>query len=176
MTKSTHRWINETLYKSNSKDAHKMMQDNPDMFSEVSDEATSTLTSIQTISPKYHTGFRHQVHSWPSNPVTHYISSLSAYPSRTVIADLGCGDAAIARDLIPKGFIVLSFDLVSQNSFVVEADICGTLPLPGDGASPDGNTGNTAAQIVDVAVFALSLMGINWPNSIREAWRILKLG
>ncbi|CAL1701497.1 unnamed protein product [Somion occarium] len=148
------RWINETLYKSDSQHAHEMMRENPNVFSE------------------YHTGFRHQVQSWPSNPVGHYISVLSSYPPKTVIADLGCGDATLARGLVPKGLNVLSFDLVSDGSYVVEADICSKIPLPGS----EQDSEEDGAQIVDVVVCALSLMGINWPTCIREVWRVLRNG
>jgi ribosomal RNA-processing protein 8 len=126
--------------------------------------------------PQYHKGFRHQVESWPTNPVSLYISALSAHPPRTVIADLGCGDAALARALIPKGYTVMSFDLVADRAFVVEADIFDRLPLPGSEVDSDGNEklGQGHAQVVNVVVCALSLMGTNWPNCIREAWRILR--
>ncbi|KAF8211249.1 methyltransferase-domain-containing protein [Mycena galopus ATCC 62051] len=149
------RLINETLYKSDSKQAHEMMQKDAKVYEE------------------YHTGFRHQVQSWPTNPVQHYIAALSAYPAKTVIADLGCGDAAMARSLIPKGFNVLSFDLVSDGAFVVEADICDKIPLPGSEPA-EGEKSDGKGQVVDVVVCALSLMGTNWTNCIREAWRILK--
>ncbi|KAJ7228790.1 methyltransferase-domain-containing protein [Mycena pura] len=149
------RLLNESLYKTDSRQAHEMMQKDPKMFHE------------------YHAGFRHQVQSWPTNPVQYYISVLSKYPAKTVIADLGCGDAAIARSLIPKGLNVISFDLVSDGVYVVEADICGRLPLPGSEPA-DGEKSHVQSQVVDVVVCALSLMGTNWPNSIREAWRILK--
>ncbi|THH33567.1 hypothetical protein EUX98_g517 [Antrodiella citrinella] len=147
------RWINETLYKSDSEHAHQMMRENPSVFSE------------------YHTGFRHQVQSWPVNPVSHYVATLSRKPSKTVIVDLGCGDAALARALQPKGFTVLSYDLVSDDAYVVEADICSRIPLPG-GEDEEG----TSSAVADVAVCALSLMGTNWPKCIREAWRILNDG
>ncbi|KAG6837973.1 hypothetical protein H0H93_008367 [Arthromyces matolae] len=98
---------------------------------------------------------------------------LSEYPQGTVIADLGCGDAALARSLTPKGLSVISLDLVSDGVFVVEADICDKIPLPGSGASQDDKS-EGEGHIVDVVVCALSLMGTNWPNCIREAWRILK--
>jgi ribosomal RNA-processing protein 8 len=100
---------------------------------------------------------------------------LSSYPPRTVIADLGCGDAALARALIPKGHTVMSFDLVADHAYVVEADIFDRLPLPGSEFDGDGSEESTQghAQIVNVVVCALSLMGTNWPNCIREAWRIL---
>lgn len=152
------RWINEKLYKSDSAHAHAMMREDPAVFDDC------------------HKGFRHQVESWPSNAVSHYISALSAYPPRTVIADLGCGDAALARALIPKGYTVMSFDLVADRAFVVEADIFDCIPLPGSEVGSDGNEelAQGHAQIVNVVVCALSLMGTNWPNCIREAWRILR--
>ncbi|KAJ7499050.1 methyltransferase-domain-containing protein [Mycena latifolia] len=115
------RLINETLYKSDSQQAHEMMAKDPKVYEE------------------YHTGFRHQVQSWPTNP----------------------------------GLNVLSFDLVSDGMFVVEADICSKIPLPGSEAV-EGEKSDGQGQVVDVVVCALSLMGTNWTNCIREAWRILK--
>ncbi len=121
---------------------------------------------------KYHTGFRHQVHLWPINPVSHYISTLSSYDSKSIIVDLGCGDAALARALVPNGLTVLSYDLVSDGAFVVHADICSRIPLPGGEDADEGED----AQVVQVVVCALSLMSTNWVGCIREAWRILKPG
>lgn len=71
---------------------------------------------------------------------------------------------------------VLSFDLVSDGAFVVEADICSHIPLPGSEDNTDAdNVANEAhAGVADVVVCALSLMGTNWPKCIREAWRISK--
>ncbi len=70
---------------------------------------------------------------------------------------------------------MLSFDLISTNPFVIEADICNKLPLPG--SEPDEDSmDKVEAQIVDVVVCALSLMGTNWPTCIREAWRVLRTG
>jgi ribosomal RNA-processing protein 8 len=113
--------------------------------------------------------------SWPINPVEHFASIFAAYPPKILIADLGCGDAALAKKLLSKGISVMSFDLVSDNGYVVEADICDKIPLPGsEGSSKDKSTGE--GQVVDIVVCALSLMGVNWVNCIREAWRILKAG
>lgn len=116
---------------------------------------------------QYHTGFRHQVASWPSNPLEHFKNELVSYPSHSVIVDLGCGDASLARDLIPKGLIVHSYDLVSANPFITAVDICAMLPLPGSEEKEEG-------QIVDVVVCSLSLMSTNWLNCIREARRVLR--
>ncbi len=152
-----------------------MMRENPAVFDDVRLSYLS-LPVFTHANPQYHEGFRRQVESWPSNPVSHYISVLSSYPPRTVIADLGCGDAALARALIAKGYNVMSFDLVADRGFVVEADIFDHLPLPGSEVDNDGKekVGQGYAQIVNVVVCALSLMGTNWPNCIREAWRILR--
>jgi ribosomal RNA-processing protein 8 len=82
----------------------------------------------------------------------------------------------LSRALIPKGYTVMSFDLVSDHAFVIEADIFDRLPLPGSEEGSDGSDKSSQgyAQIVNVVVCALSLMGTNWPNCIREAWRILR--
>ncbi|KAJ7068146.1 methyltransferase-domain-containing protein [Mycena amicta] len=164
------RVINETLYKSGSKEAHEMMQKDPLVFEEV---CRSSGREAHSTTSKYHRGFRHQVESWPTNPVEHYISLLSKYPAKTTIADLGSGDAALARALTPKGYNVLSFDLVADGVFVVEADICSKVPLPGS-EPPAGGKSPGEGQVVDVAVCALSLMGTNWTGCLREAWRILR--
>ncbi|KAG1892629.1 methyltransferase-domain-containing protein [Suillus subluteus] len=151
------RWINELLYKSDSSEAVRMMKEDPAVFHD------------------YHSGFRHQVQSWPSNPVSHYISQLSSYPQNTIIVDLGCGDATLARGLSLKKLKVLSFDLISDGAYIVEADICSHVPLPGSEPS-SSQMSEGEAQVVDVVVCALSLMGTNWPVCIREAWRVLKPG
>ena len=174
-TLKPHRWINEKLYKSDSANAHAMMREDPAVFDDVRSPHLF-LPVLTHANPQYHKGFRRQVESWPSNPVSHYISTLSSYPPRTVIADLGCGDAALARVLIPKGHTVMSFDLVADHAFVIEADIFDRLPLPGSevGSDGDGESDQGDAQIVNVVVCALSLMGTNWPKCIRESWRILR--
>ncbi|KAF5364022.1 hypothetical protein D9756_000513 [Leucocoprinus leucothites] len=149
------RMINETLYKSESTEAHRLMQEDPKVFEE------------------YHVGFRHQVQSWPTNPVEHYIMDLSSRPPKTVIVDLGCGDAALAKVLAPRGLNVLSYDLVPDGEYVIEADVFERIPLPGSEGSGKEKTSGSA-QVADVVVCALSLMGTNWPRCLREAWRILK--
>ena len=81
-----------------------------------------------------------------------------------VIADLGCGDARLARTLKETGdseslrLKILSYDLHSPSPIVTKADIS-HLPLA------DGS--------VDVAIFCLALMGTNWISFIEEAHRVL---
>ena len=83
-----------------------------------------------------------------------------------VVADMGCGEARLARSVPNK---VFSFDLVSNASSkngkrkieVIACDIS-NVPLP------DAS--------VDIVIFCLSLMGTNIVDFIKEAHRILKPG
>lgn len=167
------RHLNETLYTTPSKQAMELFTANPELFAE------------------YHSGFSRQVkESWPSNPVDGYIraiqkrgavpptskkqskgegesSAIRPLPRRPngvcTIADLGCGDAQLARTLTPSAkklqLEFLSYDLHAPNQFVTKADIS-DLPLA------DGS--------VDIAIFCLSLMGTNWISFVEEAWRVLR--
>ena len=78
-----------------------------------------------------------------------------------VVADLGCGDAALAKHFHgKKGIKIQSFDLVKTNEFVQVCDMA-KVPL--------------ADESVDISVFCLSLMGTNFLAFIREACRYTKL-
>ncbi|PYH96015.1 hypothetical protein BO71DRAFT_376340 [Aspergillus ellipticus CBS 707.79] len=168
---SRFRHLNETLYTTPSAKAFELFSSNPELFDE------------------YHAGFARQVkESWPSNPVDGYIKAFRgrgavvpkkgnrpdkrgpvlALPRRPnglcTVADLGCGDAQLARALIPSSkklnLKLLSYDLhAPKDSPITKADIS-NLPLA------DGS--------VDVAVFCLSLMGTNWVSFVEEAWRVLR--
>ncbi|KAL4897930.1 methyltransferase-domain-containing protein [Aspergillus ambiguus] len=167
---SRFRHLNETLYTTPSEKALELFTANPELFDE------------------YHAGFSRQVkESWPSNPVDGYIATLRARgkvsvkkgakpdKSRTqplprrpngscTIADLGCGDAQLARALLPSAQKLnakfLSYDLhAPEGSPITKADISN---LPAE----DGS--------VDVAIFCLSLMGTNWVSFVEEAWRVLR--
>ncbi|KAG2230544.1 hypothetical protein INT48_009884 [Thamnidium elegans] len=135
------RWLNEQLYTTPGKHSYELFQEKPELFDQ------------------YHEGFRHQVESWPVNPVDVIIDQLKTLPKGTVIADLGCGDAMIAQTLTKQ--TVLSFDLIAKNELVTACDIT-KLPLE--------------ANTVDVAVFSLSLMGTNYLDFLKEAHRVLKVG
>ncbi|KAJ3076546.1 25S rRNA (adenine645-N1)-methyltransferase [Podochytrium sp. JEL0797] len=147
------RMINEQLYTTTSDVAVDLFKEAPETFD------------------IYHEGFRAQVETWPSNPVDYFISTLykqGAKPSTTtplIIADMGCGEAALAKSLMSHNtstshkFLVHSFDLASPNPYVVACDIR-SVPLEDES--------------VDVVVFSLSLMGTNFEEFLQEAWRILK--
>lgn len=97
------RWLNEQLYTTPGKHSYELFQEKPELFDQ------------------YHEGFRHQVESWPVNPVDVIIDQLKTLPKGTVIADLGCGDAMIAQKLTKQ--TVLSFDLIAKNDLVTACDI-----------------------------------------------------
>lgn len=137
---SRFRWINEQLYTTTGKEAAEMFSKDPNLFD------------------IYHRGFTNQVRLWPVNPVDKIIEWLKKRPVSEVVADFGCGEAAIAQSVANK---VHSFDLVAKNKFITACDMA-KVPL-----SPAS---------VDVAVFCLSLMGTNLFDFLREAQRVLKPG
>ena len=151
LTGSRFRELNEDLYTSTSMKAFEKFSSQPELYEQ------------------YHEGFRHQVESWPINPVNVIVkwlaSSYSGKERECVVADFGCGDAALAKKLLAVKtdgacrFKVNSFDLVACCDLVTACDMS-KVPLPN--------------KSVDVAVFCLSLMGTNLADFIREAHRVLK--
>ncbi|XP_023023777.1 uncharacterized protein isoform X2 [Leptinotarsa decemlineata] len=96
------RFLNEQIYTTNSKEAQKIFQSDPDAFQ------------------AYHEGYRKQVKRWPMNPLDVIIKSIKTMPKSYVIADFGCGDAKLSKTVKQK---VFSFDLVATDETVVACDI-----------------------------------------------------
>ncbi|KAJ3326269.1 25S rRNA (adenine645-N1)-methyltransferase [Boothiomyces sp. JEL0866] len=139
LTGSKFRWLNETLYTTTSKNAVELFQKQPELFD------------------IYHEGFSSQVEDWPTNPVDIYIDYLKQKKD-IVVADMGCGEAKLARELHTH-LKIHSFDLVARNEFITACDIA-RVPLK--------------KESVDVVIFCLSLMGTNFTDFLNEAHRILK--
>ncbi|SCW04301.1 LAFE_0H10528g1_1 [Lachancea fermentati] len=166
---SRFRWINEQLYTISSNDALDLIKKQPELFDE------------------YHDGFRSQVQSWPENPVDIFceeIVSRSKKPvnapgglpglanKNIVISDMGCGEAQLAlkvnklfaqynkrvKKYQKKNCIVHSFDLKKVNDRITVADIK-NVPLPDESCT--------------IVVFCLALMGTNFLDFIKEAYRLL---
>ena len=103
---------------------------------------------------------------WPVNPVNVIAKWLitNFRKQSCVVADFGCGDAALARKLLEtkhKGkcpFTAHSYDLVASSDLVTACDMA-NVPL--------------RDKSVNVAVFCLSLMGTNLADFVREAHRAL---
>lgn len=105
----------------------------------------------------YHTLYREARKTWTEIPFEKIAKSLKKRPD-WVIGDFGCGEAKLAEILPNK---VYSFDHVAINEKVTAGDMSRT-PLE-DSA-------------LDVAIFSLSLMGLNYADYLKEACRTLKFG
>ncbi|KAE8021458.1 hypothetical protein FH972_007344 [Carpinus fangiana] len=104
----------------------------------------------------YHAGYQEQMSHWPEQPVNIIIEWLKDHSPSLVVADFGCGDARLAKNVKNK---VFSFDLVANDPSVIACDMSKT-PLD--------------SSVIDVAVFCLSLMGTNLASFLKEAHRVLK--
>jgi Hypothetical methyltransferase/Probable Zinc-ribbon domain/Type III restriction enzyme, res subunit len=107
---------------------------------------------------QYHTLYQAARKTWSVIPYEEAIKWLEKR-SNLVVADLGCGEALLAKALAGK-HTVHSFDFIAISDAVIECDIA-HLPLED--------------ACLDVAMFNLSLMGLNITDYIREAARTLKL-
>jgi superfamily II DNA or RNA helicase len=106
----------------------------------------------------YHTLYREARKDWavvPYEEMIRWCQQRSSY----VIGDFGCGEAKLT-EAVSDWHTVYSFDHVAVNDNVIACDMA-HVPLE-DGA-------------LDVAIFSLSLMGANFTDYIREAYRALKL-
>lgn len=107
---------------------------------------------------QYHTLYREARQEWavvPYEEMIRWCQKRSGY----VIGDFGCGEAKLA-EAVSDRHTVYSFDHVAINENVVACDMA-HVPL-------DDET-------LDVASFSLSLMGANFAEYLREAYRTLKL-
>lgn len=105
-----------------------------------------------------------------------------------MVADFGCGDCKIARNVKNK---VHSFDLAAVCELVTVCDmakVSGFLsclliwPATLSNCEEIRHTRSSLVQVplgdasVDIAVFCLSLMGTNLADFLAEANRVLKMG
>jgi ribosomal RNA-processing protein 8 len=131
------RIINERLYTCRGNEALKEFKQDPSLFD------------------VYHEGFREMASAWPQNPLDLVVEMIQSKYPKEVVADMGCGDAALSRRLSNK---VHNFDLVSRDPSVTACDMA-HVPLK--------------SKSVGVVVFCLALMGENIEDFIKEAHRIL---
>ena len=190
---SRFRYLNQTLYTTPSQDSLKLFADNPAFYDEYHqgfrrqvaawpenpvDGFVDWICQRSANRPakggserRHGKGERHPT-SFPSDGQR--VSAAEPLPRDVrsglcTLADLGCGDASLARKLtsdLPSPPLhkkhklrIESFDLAATSPLVTVADMR-HLPLA------DGS--------VDVAIFCLALMGTNWVEFIDEAWRVLR--
>ena len=48
---------------------------------------------------RYHEGFHQQTISWPKQPIEVAVKWIKTLPSSFVVADFGCGEAALSRSV-----------------------------------------------------------------------------
>lgn len=106
---------------------------------------------------EYHRLYREARQTWTEIPYEQIANSLRKRPD-WIIGDFGCGEAKLAEILPNK---IYSFDHVAINKSVLACDVA-NIPLEDN--------------ILDVAVFSLSLMGSNYQDYLKEANRLLKFG
>jgi hypothetical protein len=104
----------------------------------------------------YHAIYREDRKNWPVVPYEEALRWFKARPHMT-IGDFGCGEAFLAAELENK---VYSFDHVAINADVTA---CNMAHVPLD------------EGCLDAAVFSLSLMGSDFLDYLKEAYRCLKL-
>jgi hypothetical protein len=107
---------------------------------------------------QYHTLYQEARKTWSVIPYQEAIKWLQKR-SDLVVGDFGCGEALVAKALAGK-HTIHSFDFIAINDTVIECDMA-RIPLED--------------SCLDVAMFNLSLMGLNIADYIREATRTLKL-
>jgi len=176
------RHLNQTLYTTPSTSALKLFSENPEMYDEYhtgfrqqvavwpENPADSYIGEVKVRAAvernvKNKNGKEWRQKGAEGGDGTRVPGSPKPLPRTQgvcTIADLGCGEARMAKELATRvkkmGLRILSFDL-RASEFVQVADIS-ALPLV------DGR--------VDVAVFCLALMGTNWTDFVDEAWRVLR--
>lgn len=106
----------------------------------------------------YHTLYQESRKAWsviPYEEMIRWCQQRSGY----VIGDFSCGEAKLA-EAVSDRHTVYSFDHIAINNNVIACDMA-HVPLND--------------EEMDVAIFSLSLMGSNFTDYLREAYRILKL-
>jgi len=106
----------------------------------------------------YHSDLAELRKGWVVDPLQEAIDFLSKSEGQ-VVGDFGCGQAQLADALRGK-HTVHSFDHVAVNETVTVCDCAEHVPLADD--------------VLDYAVFSLSLMGTNRYEQLSEAKRVLK--
>ncbi len=106
----------------------------------------------------YHTLYRESRKNWAIVPYEEMIRWCQRRSGYT-IGDFGCGEAKLA-EAVSDRHTVYNFDHIAVNDKVIACDMA-HVPLED--------------EALDVAIFSLSLMGSNFTDYLREAYRTLKL-
>jgi len=106
---------------------------------------------------QYHTEYSKAREGWTEIPFEVFAERIKKRED-WVVGDFGCGEALLSKSIRNK---VYSFDHVAINPSVIVCDIS-EIDLPD--------------EVLDISIFSLSLMGINWIDYLKEAFRLTKTG
>lgn len=109
----------------------------------------------------YHSLYRRRREEWRKSgftpPYEIFIEELNKRPE-WIVADLGCGENLIQKAVKNR---VYAFDHIAVDNDVIECDIADLRAHLDD-------------EKVDAVVLSLALMGHNWQDYLREAYRVLR--
>jgi superfamily II DNA or RNA helicase len=103
----------------------------------------------------YHSLYAEKRKEWSEIPYIEIAKKIKERPE-WVVADMGCGENLLSKELINK---VHAFDYVAIDKDVIACDMS-SVPLN--------------SNEVDAVIFCLSLMGSNYLDYLKEAFRIIK--
>ena len=103
---------------------------------------------------QYHTEYRKAREDWSEIPFEVFCERINKASDQLVIGDFGCGEAILSKKVRNK---VYSFDHVAIDESVIACDMS-RIDLPD--------------SILNICVFSLSLMGLNWIDYLKEANRL----
>jgi len=103
----------------------------------------------------YHTLYREKRKKWDEIPYLEIAKKIKERPE-WIVADMGCGENLLSKEVSNK---VHAFDYVAIDKDVTACDMS-SIPL--------------ADQEINAVIFCLSLMGSNYLDYIREAFRVTK--
>jgi hypothetical protein len=106
---------------------------------------------------QYHTEYSKAREGWTEIPFEIFAERIKKRED-WVVGDFGCGEALLSQTIRNK---VYSFDHVAINPSVIACDVS-KIDLPD--------------EVLDVSVFSLSLMGVNWIDYLKEAFRLTRAG
>jgi superfamily II DNA or RNA helicase len=121
----------------------------------ISDNTHERLSKNNEEWYKYHKLYSERRKTWLEIPFVEIAKKINARPE-WIVGDFGCGENLLSKEINNK---VHAFDHVAIDDSVIVCDIK-NVPL-------DDN-------VLDVAVFSLSLMGLNYVDYLKEAYRTLK--
>lgn len=127
-----------------------------------SNKTHAALTASPITHALYLTDLDQKRKSWSVDPLKEAIT-FCKHRQGLVIGDFGCGAAGLAA-AVGDTHVVHSFDHCNenQNPAITICDIGAGVPLDDES--------------LDLVIFSLSLMGSNWRDYLKEAWRCLRTG